>query len=43
MKKKIHRGVLIETAHYHALLADEVRPIREGVLIEEGALTEGVR
>ena len=38
-----HRGVLIERAHYYAILSEEGRTIREGILIEEGALTEGVR
>ena len=36
-------GVLIELAHYYASLVEMGRTIREGVLIEEGALTEGVR
>ena len=34
-------GVLIERAH--AILAEDGRTIREGALIEEGALTDGVR
>ena len=38
-----HRGVLIKREHYYAILAEEVRTIREGVLIEKGALTEKVR
>ena len=29
-----HRGVLIERAHYYAILAEEGRTIREDVLIE---------
>ena len=35
--QKVHRGVLIERAHFYT-----IRTIREGVLIEEGALTEVV-
>ena len=42
-KNFIHWGVLIERAHYYAILAVEGRTFREGVLIEEGALTDGVR
>ena len=38
-----HRGVLIKRAHYCAFLAEEGRTIRLGLLIEKGALTEGVR
>ena len=41
--KKVNGGVLIERAHYYTALVDGVRTIQEGVLIEEGALTEVVR
>ena len=41
--KQVNGGVLIERAHYHTILVEGVRTIREGVLIEEGALTEVVR
>ena len=37
---KVSRGVLIERAHYYTILVEGVRTIQEGVLIEEGALTE---
>ena len=37
---KVNSGILIERAHYHTILVEGVRTIREGVLIEEGALTE---
>ena len=40
---KASRGVLIERAHYYTILVEGVRTIREGALIEEGALTEVVR
>ena len=33
------RGALIERAHYYAILVEEGRTIREGLIIEEGALT----
>ena len=42
-KKNFRWGVLIERAHYCAILAEEERTIGQGVLIEKGALTEGVR
>ena len=35
--------MLIERAHYYSILVEGVRTIREGELIEEGALTEVVR
>ena len=38
-----HRSVLIERAHYYTILREEARTIREGVLIEESALTKVVR
>ena len=41
--KKGNGGVLIERAHYYTILVEGVRTIREGVLIDEGALTEVVR
>ena len=44
--KNVNGGVLIERVHYYTILVAciaEVRTIREGVLIEEGALTEVVR
>ena len=42
--KNIFRsGVLIKRAHYHAILAEEGRTIRLGVVIEKGALIEGVQ
>ena len=41
--EKINRGVLIERAHHYNILVEWVRTIREGVLIEGGALTEVVR
>ena len=41
--KKVNVGVLIERAHYHTILAKGIRTFREGVLIEEGALTDVVR
>ena len=37
------RDVLIERANYYTILVEGVGTIREGVLIEEGALTEIVR
>ena len=37
--KKVNGGVLIERAQYYTILVDGVRTIQEGVLIEEGALT----
>ena len=42
--KKVYfnRGVIIEGVDYYAILAEGERTIREGVLIEEDALTEGV-
>ena len=40
--QKDHSGVLIERVHYYTIVK-EVRTIREGVLIQEGALTEVVR
>ena len=39
----VNGGVLIEREHYYTILVEGVRTIREGVLIEEGALTEVVR
>ena len=36
-------GVLIERTQYYTILVEGVRTIREGLLIEEGALTEVVR
>ena len=41
--QEVQRGVLIERAHYYTILVEVVRTIREGVLIEEGALTEVVQ
>ena len=41
--KKVNGGVLIERACFYTILVECVRTIREGVLIEEGALTEVVR
>ena len=41
--QKVIRDVLVERAHYYIILVEGVRTIREGVLIEEGALTEVVR
>ena len=41
-KVYFHRGVIIERVHYYVILAEGERTIREGVLIEEDALTEGV-
>ena len=43
--KKVYfsKGVLIERAHYQAILAEGGRTNRWDVLTEEGALTEGVR
>ena len=41
--KNINEGVLIERAHYLTILVEGVLTILEGVLIEEGALTEVVR
>ena len=41
--KKVNWGVLIERAYYYTSLVAWFRTIREGVLIEEGALTEVVR
>ena len=38
-----HMGVLFEREHYYAILAEEGRTIRLGVVIEKGALIEGVR
>ena len=38
--RKVNGGVLVERAHYYTILVEGVRTIREGVLIEEGALTE---
>ena len=37
---KLKKSKLIERAHYYTILVEGVRTIREGVLIEEGALTE---
>ena len=39
----VHRGVQMERAHYYTILVDGVRTIREGVLIEDRALTEVIR
>ena len=39
----VNVGVLIERVHYYTILVEGVRTIREGVLIEEGALTEVVQ
>ena len=36
-------GVVIERAHYYNVIVEGVRTIREGILIEEGALTDVVR
>ena len=36
-------SVLIERAHFYIYLAERGRTIRYGVLVDEGALTEGVR
>ena len=41
--KEVNWGVLIERAYYYTSLVAWFRTIREGVLIEEGALTEVVR
>ena len=41
--KKVNGGVLIERTHYYTILVEGFRTIREGLLIEEGALTEVVR
>ena len=41
--QKVNRGVQIERAHYYTVILEGVRTIRQGVLIEEGALTEVVR
>ena len=40
--KNVNAGVLIERAYYYTIFVEGVRTIREGVLIEEGALTEVV-
>ena len=41
--KKVNGGVLIEKEHYYTILVAGVHTIREGALIEGGALTEVVR
>ena len=41
--KNVNRGVLIERAHHYTIIVEGVRTIREGVLFEEGTLTEVVR
>ena len=38
-----HGGVLIERAYYYAIITGKGRTNWYGVLIKEGALTEGVR
>ena len=43
LKDRDYQVELIEKTYYYTILVEGLRTIREGVLIEEGALTEVVR